>query len=271
MADVAGAAFAALLPVAQEATAIARRIVREHAPRAVTEKGERDIVTDVDLAVEDAVRTFLARETPNIGLLGEEHGRTGGADGEPWWVLDPVDGTANLACGIPLCAVSLGLVWEGRAVVAVIDLPFLDTGYTATEGAGAFCDGERIRASGHSAPADAVVSIGDFAVGEGADAKNRVRLDLLGRLGARVRRIRMLGTAAIDLAWTAHGKLDAAVILANRPWDTAAGVLLVREAGGVVLDRDGSPHSVDSSATIAVAPGLREHIMLEVAHAYGIE
>ncbi|GAA1995515.1 inositol monophosphatase family protein [Nocardiopsis rhodophaea] len=271
MADVGGAAFADLLPVAREATAIARGIVRKHAPRTVAEKGERDIVTDVDLAVEDTVRAFLARETPKTGVLGEEHGRTGGADGEPWWVLDPVDGTANLACGIPLCAVSLGLVWERRAVVAAIDLPFLDTAYTATEGAGAFCDGERIRASGQSAISHAVVSVGDFAVGEGADAKNRVRLDLLGRLGARVRRIRMLGTAAIDLAWTAHGKLDAAVILANRPWDTAAGVLLVREAGGAVLDRDGSPHSVDSAATIAVAPGLRDQLMAEVERAYGAE
>nr|WP_221308839.1 inositol monophosphatase family protein [Nocardiopsis mwathae] len=260
-----------MLPVARQAVAIARGIVREHAPRSVGTKGDRDVVTDVDLAVEEAVRSFLARETPEVGFLGEEHGRSGGtADEQPWWVLDPVDGTANLACGIPLCAVSLGLVSGARAALAAIDLPFLGAEYTAVAGKGAFCGGERIHVPGSDAPTDAVVSIGDFAVGEGAAARNRVRLDLLDRLGARVRRVRMLGAAAIDLAWTAHGRLDGTVILANLPWDTAAGVLLVREAGGDVVDRDGSPHSVDSSATIALAPGLRTYLMAEVRRAYGI-
>jgi myo-inositol-1(or 4)-monophosphatase len=106
-----------------------------------------------------------------------------------------------------------------------------------------------------------VISIGDFAVGEGARERNRVRLFLLDRLGARAQRIRMIGSAAIDLAWVAHGKLDATIILANLPWDTMAGVLLVRESGGLVLDRDGTGHTADSSATIAVGPALREAVM----------
>jgi myo-inositol-1(or 4)-monophosphatase len=261
--------YRSLLPIAREAVAIAHRIVSSRSPFSVTAKGERDMVTDVDLAVEDAVREFLARETPHIGILGEEQGRTGDEDRELWWALDPVDGTANFARGIPLCAVSLGLVSGRRSVLAVIDLPFLDVTYGAVEGHGAYAGDERLHCSRGRELAGAVISIGDFAVGEGASEKNRVRLSLLDRLGARAQRIRMLGSAAIDLAWVAHGKLDATVILANLPWDTMAGVLLVREAGGAVLDRDGTDHTADSSATIAVCPGLREEIMGSVRASLG--
>jgi Archaeal fructose-1,6-bisphosphatase and related enzymes of inositol monophosphatase family len=256
-----------LLGIATEAMAVARRIIRSRVPGAVRHKGDRDIVTDVDLAVEDAVREFLGRETPHIGLLGEEHGRTGPGGDAPWWVLDPVDGTANLARGIPLCGVSLALVAGGNAVLGAIDLPLLEVRYTAAAGGGAYVDGERVHAAGTGEPSRAIVSIGDFAVGPGAEPKNRLRLALLGMLGARVHRVRMLGTAAIDLAWVAQGRLDASIILANLPWDTMAGVLLVREAGGVVLDQDGTDHTVGSSATIAVCPGLREYIMTTVARA----
>jgi len=257
-----------LLGIATEALGIARRIIRSRLPGAIRAKGDRDIVTDIDLAVEEAVREFLSRETPHIGFLGEEHGRIGPDGDAPWWTLDPVDGTSNLSRGIPLCGVSLALVSGGNAVLAAIDLPFLEVGYTAAAGQGAYLDGERIHVAETREPSDAVVSIGDFAVGPGAEHNNRVRLNLLAALGARVHRVRMLGSAAIDLAWVAQGKLDASIILSNLPWDTMAGVLLVREAGGAVLDRDGSDHTVGSAVTVAVCPGLREHIMATLADAY---
>ncbi|GHF33255.1 myo-inositol-1(or 4)-monophosphatase [Amycolatopsis bartoniae] len=256
----------ALLPVAREAVAIAHRIVRARAPVSVRAKGDRDLVTDVDVAVEEAVRDFLTRETPEIGVLGEEHGRSGAENGL-WWALDPVDGTANFARGLPLCGISLGLVDGRRSVLAVIDLPFLGADYAAVEGFGAYAGQERIHVSAATALPDAVVAIGDFAVGEDAWPKNRARLVLLEHLGARAQRIRMLGTAATDLAWVAHGKLEAAVILANLPWDTMAGVLLVREAGGFVLDGDGTEHTTASAATIAVCGGLRDEILGAVAKA----
>jgi len=259
-----------LLPLAREAVARARRIVRSRAPASITAKGDRDLVTDVDLAVEDEVRSFLARETPEIGMLGEEHGLSGAPAG-PRWVLDPIDGTANFARGIPLCAVSLGLLTGGHSVLAVIDHPFLGTVYTAVQDGGAYADGEPIKVSSVADPAGATIAIGDFARGAGAAERNRARLALMGRLGGRVQRLRMFGTAAVDLAWTACGRIDAAVILANLPWDTSAGALLVREAGGLVLDADGTEHTADSAATIALAPGLREVLLDELgrAHAAG--
>ncbi|ALG08744.1 inositol monophosphatase family protein [Kibdelosporangium phytohabitans] len=253
---------AELMPIASQAVSMARKIIQQRAPVSVTAKGDRDMVTDVDLAVEDAVRDFLARETPDIRLVGEEHGDTGAPNSTLWWVLDPIDGTANFARGIPLSAVSLALVDGTQAVLAAIDLPFMDTWYTARAGGGAYANGEPMRCSAVTELSDAVVSIGDFAVGGGEAAeKNRVRLALLADLGARVQRVRMIGTAAVDLAWVAQGRLDATVNLSNKPWDTMAGVLLVREAGGLVLDYDGSSHTSESVNTVAVTAGLRDVIM----------
>ncbi|MBO0848483.1 MAG: inositol monophosphatase, partial [Pseudonocardia sp.] len=166
-----------LMLVAREAMVIARRIIRSRTPLSVTTKGERDLVTDVDLAVEDAVRELLTARTPELGILGEEHGRSGGTD-DALWVLDPVDGTSNLARGIPLCAVSLALVSGRRPVLAAVDLPFLDVCYTAAQGHGAYAGDERIRCSTVRDVAEAMISIGDFAIGQGAAEKNRVRIEL---------------------------------------------------------------------------------------------
>ncbi|MFD9892917.1 inositol monophosphatase family protein [Amycolatopsis sp. NPDC059027] len=251
--------YAQLLPIARAAMSTAREIVLSRGSFSVAAKGDRDMVTDVDLAVEDAVRGLLGKETPEIPVVGEERG--GRAAGGLWWTLDPVDGTANFARGIPLCAVSLALVDGSRSVLAAISAPFLDVEYSAVDGHGAWAGEQRLRCSEVTDIADAVISLGDFALEEHESDRNRVRLGLLRDLGARAQRVRMIGTSAIDLAWVAHGKLDGTINLSNHPWDTMAGVLLVREAGGVVLDEDGTGHSADSAVTIALSPGVRDEIM----------
>ncbi|MFC4063218.1 inositol monophosphatase family protein [Planomonospora corallina] len=258
-----------LLPVAERAVAVAAEIVRTRLPGAVTAKGDRDMATEVDYAVEQAVRDFLAEQTPEIGFLGEEEGAVAGADSGLTWVLDPVDGTVNLLHGVPLCGVSLGLVGGDLPRLGVIELPFLGLRYTAVEGGGARAGEAPIRVSGAGALSDAVVAVGDYAVGEGAEAANRPRLTLTGELAARVSRVRMLGSAAVDLAWVAEGRIDACVMLNNRPWDTAAGVLIAREAGAVVVDADGTPHTMGSRATIAAAPAVLRELLGLVARAGG--
>ncbi|GHE39273.1 inositol monophosphatase [Streptosporangium violaceochromogenes] len=245
----------ALLPIAERAVTLAADIVTSRLPGAVTAKGDRDMATEVDYAVEHAVRDFLARETPEIGFLGEEEGATRTAQGL-MWVLDPVDGTANLLHGIPLCGISLGLTDRGTPALGVIDLPFLGSRYSAAEGHGAHVDGRKIHASQTSDLGAAVIAIGDYAVGIDAEVRNRPRLALTGRLAARVQRVRMFGSAAVDLAWVAEGRIDASVMLSNTPWDTAAGVLIAREAGAVVVDLDGSPHTANAQATIAAGPKI---------------
>jgi myo-inositol-1(or 4)-monophosphatase len=102
-----------------------------------------------------------------------------------------------------------------------------------------------------------------------AAEKNGLRLALNEQLAGRVQRVRMLGSAAIDLAWVAEGKLDASMTMSNKPWDTAAGVIIAREAGAVVIDQDGSDHTSSSAATIAVAPGVAEELLALVAWTQG--
>jgi myo-inositol-1(or 4)-monophosphatase len=256
-----------LLPVALDAVALASDLVRTRMPGLLTAKGDRDMATEVDYAVERAVRDFLHDKTPDIAFLGEEEGAAGAPGAELLWALDPIDGTANFVHGIPLCGVSLGLVHRNRPVVGVIDLPFLGARYSAAEHAGAYVGDRRIQASMTNRLPDAIVAIGDYAVGEGAQDKNRLRLALNKRLAEQVQRVRMLGSAAADLAWVAEGKLDASLTLSNKPWDTAAGVLLAREAGAVVIDKDGSDHTFHSTATIAAAPAIAMQIAALVADA----
>ncbi|MFA1548809.1 inositol monophosphatase [Actinomadura chokoriensis] len=241
----------ALLPVALKAAEIASDLVRTRVPGLLTAKGDRDMASEVDYAVERAVRDYLNERTPDIAILGEEEGITGDTTGELLWAIDPVDGTANFVRNIPLCGFSIGLIQRGRPVVGVIDLPFLGTRYHAAQHTGAYLGDRRIQASMTTDLKDAIVAIGDYAVGEGAEAKNRQRIALTERLAAKVQRVRMLGSAAIDLAWVAEGKLDATITLSNKPWDTAAGVIIAREAGAKVTDQDGIDHSFESQATIA--------------------
>ncbi|WP_370770950.1 inositol monophosphatase family protein [Actinomadura roseirufa] len=235
-------------------------LVRTRVPGLLTAKGDRDMASEVDYAVERAVRDYLRDRTPDIAVLGEEEGITGDSRGDLLWAVDPVDGTANFVRGIPLCAFSLGLVRKGRSVVGVIDVPFLGTRYHAAQDIGAYVGDRRIHAGTTTDLRDAIVGIGDYAIGEGAESENRLRLALTERLADNVQRIRMLGSAAVDLAWVAEGKLDASIMLSNHPWDTAAGAIIAREAGAVVSDIDGTPHTFTSSATIASAPAITKEI-----------
>ena len=245
-----------LLPVALQAVATASEIARTRRPATVTEKSDRDLVSDVDLAIERAVRARLEVDTPDIGFLGEEEGQTGRPEAEWIWTLDPIDGTSNFAHGIPLCATSLALLHHGHPVLGVIDAPFLGQRYHAVEGYGSYAGTTRLVASKTAELRDAIVAIGDYAVGENADEKNQLRLAATLQLAPRVHRLRMLGTAALDLAWVADGRLDASVTLSNKPWDTAAGVIIAREAGAEVVDMNGTQHDFTSAATIAAPDPL---------------
>ncbi|WP_416900917.1 inositol monophosphatase family protein [Micromonospora echinospora] len=165
-----------LLPIADEAVAWAADIMRSRPPGALTSKGDRDIASALDYEIERGLRTRLRATTPGIGFLGEEEGSTGSA--EVRWVLDPIDGTANFVRGIPLCAVSLGLLQGTEAVLGAIELPFLGSRYKAAKGVGAYVDGRPIRVRDTRLLSQAIVAIGDYAVGPGAEAKNHLRLAL---------------------------------------------------------------------------------------------
>jgi myo-inositol-1(or 4)-monophosphatase len=152
-------------------------------------------------------------------------------------------------------------VQEDQPLLGIIDLPMLAQRYWAAKDQGAWLDGKRIQVSRRDRLADAMVTIGDYAVGNDATAKNKLRLNITAELAHRVLRVRMLGSAAIDLAWLAEGKTDACILLSNKPWDTAAGVVIAAEAGARVVDLDGSRHTMRSKAAIGAAPGLIAEII----------
>ena len=242
-----------------EAVSIASEMMRSLSPGVLTPKGDRDMVSEVDLAIERRLREHLHGKTPEIGFLGEEDGPVG--NGEFVWALDPVDGTVNFVRGVPLCAVSLALLHRGRPVLGVIHLPFLGTRYHASDGGGAFAGDRRVRVGLGRPIEEAIVAFGDFAVGASSVARNRLRLDVAEQLANRALRVRMFGSAAIDLAWLAEGKIDASITLLNQPWDMAAGVVLAREGGAQVVDQNGAKHGADSRATLVAAPDLIHNIV----------
>ena len=225
----------------------------------VIAKGDRDFATALDVEAERLIRSSLQRLAPDIAFLGEEGGGPAPASA-PIWVLDPIDGTVNFARGSPLCAISLALVEGGLPRMAIVDFPFLGERYLAAEGAGAYRNGAPIHTVERSL-ANSVVGFTDFSVGRDAPSENPVHLRLMAALAATALRVRVHGSEALDLAWLASGRLDAAIMLSNLPWDVSGGTLLVREAGGVVFDLDGSEHGLASAATIASTRALKQPLL----------
>ena len=229
-------------------------------PGRIHVKGDRDMTSDVDIAVEHEIRQALCRVTPSFGFLGEETGEY--LPSAPIrWILDPVDGTANFIRSMPLCGISLALTYRRTAILGVITLPYLQRRYWAADGLGAWRDGQPIRAAATLSLPEAMIAVGDFRTGRGTPERDDARFALLRALSEQAQRLRMLGTSALDLALVADGGLDAVVTLSNRSWDTAAGVVIAREAGAAVTDLDASAHTLDSRATIAAAPGIHTDLL----------
>lgn len=244
-----------LLAIACQAVDVGREIFLTKSPGQLTAKGDRDMASEVDYAIESTLAAILREKTPDIGFLGEEGGNRG-IPSALTWTLDPIDGTVNFIHGSPLCGISLALMLDQAPVLGVVDLPFLGLRYTAVKGGGAYCGQRRLSVSSNADLAEAVVAIGDYAVGFEASAKNVARLAITSHLASAVQRVRMHGSAAIDLVWLAEGRIDGVIIMANQPWDTAAGVIIAREAGADVVDSDGSSHTSESAATIGANPKL---------------
>ncbi|WP_236725231.1 inositol monophosphatase family protein [Amycolatopsis orientalis] len=248
------------LAAAHAAMDIAVEHVLRHPPHQIRYKGDRDPVSEVDDTVEQLVRQCLTSGGgTDLGFLGEETGAIGSRD--TYWVLDPIDGTINHQHGNPLCAIALGLVHHEQPVLGVTALPFLGHRYSATEGHGAFRDDEPITASSVDRLDKALIGFSDYGSGDATGLRDVLCASLDRAITARAQGLRRFGSSALDLVWAADGTLDACVLLGNRTWDTAAGAVIAREAGALILDSDTSPHSVRSRCAIATTPGLRDELM----------
>jgi len=233
-------------------------IAGHRADSAVQKKGN-DFATEVDLAIERQVVEALASAT-GIGVHGEEFG---GADiNSPLvWVLDPIDGTFNYAAGSPMAAILLGLLRDGEPVAGLTWLPFTDQRYTAVLGGPLYFNGVAQPSIGRGDIAQCVIGIGTFNVDWGGRFPGRYRLAVFENLSRVCSKLRMHGATGIDMAYVGAGILGGAISFGDHIWDHAAGVALVRAAGGVVTDLSGAEWTATSRSALAAAPHVHEHIM----------
>ncbi|MDF1551705.1 MAG: inositol monophosphatase family protein [Deferrisomatales bacterium] len=212
----------------------------------VRHKGAVDLVTEVDLACEEEIREVLARRAPGTAMLGEETGSSGrGADR---WVVDPLDGTTNFAHGYPAFCVSIAWEQAGETVLGVVYDPTRDELFQAERGLGARRNGAGIRVSPTTVLADAILATG-FPYDRATNPRN---YDEFRHLTQRTQGVRRSGSAALDLAYVACGRLDGFWEPGLQPWDVAAGCLLITEAGGTVSGHGGgrfTPYDGDVAAS----------------------
>jgi myo-inositol-1(or 4)-monophosphatase len=233
----------------------------------VSAKGHADIVTDVDIEVETTFRTMIAERFPGHEVLAEElaDAHPVRADVSHRWLFDPVDGTANYAHGLPFFCASLALEIDRTIEVAAVYDPMRRELFTAERGRGAWVNGRPLRVSATEGLADAMIGTG---FPHGARRRADAMVDLLAECAVRVRAIRRLGSAALDLCYVAAGRMDGFWDKNLQAWDTAAGALIVTEAGGCVTALDGGPFSSYSGEVLAsngrVHPALL-HLTREAA------
>jgi myo-inositol-1(or 4)-monophosphatase len=203
----------------------------------VSLKGPANFVTAADRRAEETLRAELGKARPGYGFLGEESGRHAGTDTTHTWIVDPLDGTTNFLHGIPQFAISIGLERGDTIVAGVIYNPITDDLFTAERGKGAFHNDKRLRVAARRGLADAVIACGLPHRGRG---DLELGLKELGAIQDKVAGLRRFGAAALDLAYVAAGRFDGYWERNISPWDIAAGLLMVREAGGFVTDIDGN-------------------------------
>jgi myo-inositol-1(or 4)-monophosphatase len=225
----------------------------------VSEKGPGDFVSRADVMAERTLRKELERTRPEYGFLGEEGGEIKG-DGRNRWIADPLDGTTNFLHGVPHFAISLALERDGEVIAGVIYQPISDELFWAEKGNGAFIDtpnarSRRLRVSGRKELGRALVGTGIPHVGRGDHPSYLKKLEAVMGKTAGVRR---WGAAALDLAFVAAGRYDAFFEYGLAPWDVAAGLLLVAEAGGLVTDVVGQPYVLGGKSILATNLGLRD-------------
>ncbi|MYZ48116.1 inositol monophosphatase family protein [Propylenella binzhouense] len=214
----------------------------------VSRKGPADFVTAADRRAEEIIHTELERARPGYTFLMEESGESVGTDPQHRWMVDPLDGTTNFLHGIPLFAISIGLERQGRLHAALVYNPVTDELFTAERGAGAFMNDRRLRVAARTQLTEAVICTGIPHFGRGDHQRF---LQELAKLMPTVAGVRRTGAAALDLAWVAAGRFDGFWERALSPWDMAAGVLLIREAGGFVSDLSGGDAMLEKGDIVA--------------------
>ncbi len=229
------------------------------------EKKHADFVTEVDKRSEEAILNFLSQHFPHDAIVAEESGAHGGSSRYRWYI-DPLDGTKNYMHGFPIFSVSIGLAKDDDLIAGVVYLPVLGELFSAEKGKGAFLNGQRIRVSG-------VSDWNRVLLATGFPHNDRELLDIYLRsfreLFQRVSAVRRVGSAAADLAYLACGRFDGFWELRLNPYDIAAGILLIREAGGIISDVTGGDGFFESGNILAANPHIFEGMLAVTKSVFG--
>jgi len=229
----------------------------------VSEKGVNDFVTEIDTAAEKEVIYHISKAHPDHGFLGEEGGQQGNPDSDYQWIIDPLDGTTNFIRGIPHFAVSIACLYKGQLEHAVILDPIRREEFISSRGRGAQLNGHRIRVSSRKSLDGALIGTG---IPYKARSENHIPayMESLEAVTKQTAGIRRAGSAALDLAYVAAGRLDAFWEIGLNRWDIAAGALLIREAGGLIGDFSGGNAYLESGNIVAGNPKCFKAILQTV-------
>jgi len=225
----------------------------------VSVKGPGNFVTAADLRAEDILFKELSKARPGYSFLMEERGEIAGDDRTHRWIIDPLDGTTNFMHGVPLFAISIGLEREGQLVAGLVYNPISDELFAAEKGKGAYLnDRRRLRVAARKNLSEALVTTGIPHLGRPGHA---LFLRETKEVIKHVAGVRRTGSASLDLAWLAAGRFDAYWERNIKPWDMAAGIVLVREAGGAVSDLSGGAEMLDRGDILATNSTLQKELL----------
>ncbi len=255
------------LDLAYQAADQGRAILLKHFGnlKAVTEKEGAGLVSEADQESETTIISTLRAYSRNVSILGEESSFSGGEGIEKFrqikdlWIIDPLDGTNNYVYRLPFFAISIALKLEGTVQLGLIDLPVFNQRFVGLKGYGAFCNEQRLSVSSRTSVGDIMLATG-FSARRSPDYLGR-QLEIMGHLVSRARCLRRTGSAAMDLCMVAQGSFDLYWEEFLSPWDTAAGMLLVSEAGGLVTNYKGEPYEPFMNDIVAGTTFAHSHLL----------
>ena len=253
-----------MVAAARKASRTLRRDFGEVEKLQVSLKGPANFVSAADHRAEETLRAELAKARPGYGFLGEEGGRQEGSDKTHCWIVDPLDGTTNFLHGIPQFAISIALERENTIVAGVVYNPITEELFVAERGKGAFLNDQRLRVAARKRLSEAVIACGLPHLGRGDLAQFRTEF---AAVQEKVAGLRRFGAAALDLAWVAAGRLDAYWERNLSPWDSAAGLILVREAGGFASDLEGGEDLFDKREILAGNETMQRELLALIRQA----
>ena len=255
----ASALITVMLAAARKAGRSLARDFGEVEQLQVSLKGPANFVSAADTRAEEILYTELVRARPGYGFLMEERGEVEGADRTHRWIVDPLDGTTNFLHGIPHFAISIALEREGDLVAGLIFNPANQETFTAERGKGAYLnDRRRLRVAARTELSTSVIGTG---IPHSGRPEHDLFLEELRAVMAASAGVRRMGAASLDLAWTAAGRLDGFWERNLRPWDLAAGIVILREAGGYVSDAEGKDGILEKGNIIAGNEAIHRHLL----------